>query len=500
MEAAVRRGRGTAPVRHRGAAPEGVVPSAPHQLLRPRHDRAGPVAARADQPALRPQASRRPGRARGPEASRGNGRSDANAGRRRPRGEHRPRRRGDHIHDRRHPPRAGPDVPRGYLTGRARAPARRNPVRGAADCRAARPVVRGIGAPRRRPNPLPRPPRPRAHLQRGPQAAEPGRRPWRLRHPPGGRRPPDPDALPDRRRAPGARRGWSGRAIEREPRQADVAAQDPEQARHRRAAPPAGRKLPRAPVPRRADHHGRLPDLDHPGLLRRERRDPHPRPPRAPAIGGSPRPTRAGRAPAATAPQIVHRDHPGHRPNRRGQEHDALRRAEEHLSAGHQGPDRREPDRVRLRQLPPARGRRAPREHLRQVPALVPPPRSGRDHGRRDPGRRDCGPGVPRGPDGPPGAEHASHQRRDQRAAATARPRCRRQPDRVLAAGRALPAPRARSVRRMPGAVRAASPAPGRNIRDPAGRLRVVPGCRVPGLQLHRVPRTPAPLGAVDPE
>jgi type IV pilus assembly protein PilB len=53
----------------------------------------------------------------------------------------------------------------------------------------------------------------------------------------------------------------------------------------------------------------------------------------------------------------------------------------------HQGAHRREPDRVRLRQLPPARGRRAAREYLCQVPALVPPPRSGRDHGRRDPGR-----------------------------------------------------------------------------------------------------------------
>ncbi len=246
VEADPRRGAYPAEVRDRGADAAGALPAAPHQLLRSRHDRARSLAAGPDQSSLRQEAPRRPDRTSRPDPGRRDGRPDADAGRRRHPGEYRARHRGDHIDERQHPagPRADVSHGRDREWRCVRDHASRPP--GPDDRRRAEhPELRGDRPARGREADLRR--RPASvggHGQHGAPAPEAGHRVGRLRHPPGGRGARDPNALPRRRGPARARAGRPRRDDESESRQADVAAQDPQQARRPPPSTSASRSFP----------------------------------------------------------------------------------------------------------------------------------------------------------------------------------------------------------------------------------------------------------------
>ncbi|MBP1635016.1 MAG: hypothetical protein H6Q10_1590, partial [Acidobacteria bacterium] len=266
-----------------------------------------------------------------------------------------------------------------------------------------------------------------------------------------------------------------------------LAHQDPGQARHRRAAPAPGRRVPRAHRARREAGQRRLPRLDPARLLRRERRPAHPRSPKRPGVGRFARLLGGDHRAAAAAAGPAVRHPPDHRADRVGQEHDALRRAHDGLPPGDPHPDRGGSDRVRVRAVQPVRGQRADRQHLRPLPACVPPARPGSDHGRRDPRRGDRGDGVPRRADRAPPAQHPAHQRRGLHRHAPARHERGPQPARVVAPRRPLAAPDPGDLPRVPRGVRAvARPAPG-VLPGPPGGDGLLPRPGVRPLQLLRL-------------
>ena len=225
--------------------------------------------------------------------------------------------------------------------------------------------------------------------------------PARLRHPHRARARPSARALSRARPAARGRRA-PGPPVGR----GDLAHQDPGQARHRRAPPAAGRARPAdaaRPPHRSARRHGTLgarrePGHPHPGPERSGRRLPRSRP--------RPRPG----AQAAACSGGTPRHDPGHRPDRQRQDHDALRRLAPPQQGQRQADQHRGPDRVPDRRHHPDPGQARDRARLRARPALGRPPRSGRDHGRRDARPRDRRHRGPRCADRPPAPDHAPHQ------------------------------------------------------------------------------------------
>ena len=106
------------------------------------------------------------------------------------------------------------------------------------------------------------------------------------------------------------------------------------------------------------------------------------------------------------------RHHPGHRPDRQRQDHDALHRAQRDQRRRPQDHHHRGPGRVPARGRQPDPGLGEGRADLRARAALDPAPRPGRDSDRRNPRPGD---GADRGAglaDRPPGLLDAAHQRR----------------------------------------------------------------------------------------
>ena len=240
------------------------------------------------------------------------------------------------------------------------------------------------------------------------------------RHPAPGQRHPHRD--PGRRgdgQVPHRRRAAAGQPADRQAlaQRDHLAHQGDGRARHRREARAAGRPLPAARA--RQDH--RLPRLDHADRARRGRRHPHPRQgvdqravhraaPRHPRLPG----------PRAEALPQVHpralRHGAGHRADRIGQDHDALRRAVRDQVDRGQDHHHRGPGRVPAQGHHPDPGQREEGADLRPRPALDPAPRPRQDHGRRDPRPGDGADRHPVGAHRPPRLHHRPRQQRLRRA------------------------------------------------------------------------------------
>ena len=137
------------------------------------------------------------------------------------------------------------------------------------------------------------------------------------------------------------------------------------------------------------------------------------------------------------------------------QDDHALRRAHAHQQARPQHPHRsRTRSSTSSSGIKPDAGEPEDRPHLRQRPALLPPPGPRRHHGRRDPrpgDRRDRHPGLAHRP---PRVLHRAHQRRGRRHHPPRRHGRRAVPRRLVARGRDGAAPRARACcKELPRAV-----------------------------------------------
>ena len=193
--------------------------------------------------------------------------------------------------------------------------------------------------------------------------------------------------------------------------------------------------------------------------------------------------------------QAVRRD-PRHRPDRLGQDHDALRRAAGRCNTPRAARSSRsrtrsstELDGIKQMQVNPQG-----RPDLRRRPALDDARRPGRDHGRRDPRPRD---GADRGrgrADRPPRPLHAAHERRADRDHPPDRHGHRAVPGRLRRSTASSPSAwRARSAPVLQGAVACHGEvlrADGfdvdrRHRRLRAGRLRALRRHRLQGPDRH---------------
>mmetsp|Transcript_21592 Transcript_21592/g.51206 ORF Transcript_21592/g.51206 Transcript_21592/m.51206 type:complete len:361 (+) Transcript_21592:569-1651(+) len=191
-----------------------------------------------------------------------------------------------------------------------------------------------------------------------------------------------------------------------------VAPEGDGRARHRRAPPAPGRPLQAAG----AGPRGGLPAVHHAQRVRRGRRRARagPRPGRGAghADAGCAGLRARGARPDPRAGPPAPRHAARHRPDRLGQDDDALRGDQRGQHRPRQDHHHRRPGRV------PARGRRAdPRQReerpdLLARPALHPAPRPRPGDGRRDPRRRDGPDRGAGGADRPPGVQHRACQQR----------------------------------------------------------------------------------------